>query len=170
MKYMMNGGFKMNSFMRLTLSLTLVFFVGFWITNFLLFFHKTGLSYKSVVDYYLGSEAEFTAPRSYQGMLEVTHFHMPMMGLVILLLTHLLLFVPIRNGWRMFWVVIPFLSALTGEASGWLVRFLHPGFAYLKILAFCMLQISLGGVLGLLFWGIWRKDEKKMQDGDSRGL
>ncbi len=162
---MVNGGFKVNPFMRLTLSLTLVFFVVFWTTNFLLFFQKTGLSYKAVVDYYLGSESEFTAPRSYQGMLEVTHFHMPMMGMVMLLLTHLLMFVPMRNGWRTFWVVVPFLSAFVGEASGWLVRFIHPGFAYLKIAAFCTLQISLGGVLVLLFWGIWRKDCSQTTSG-----
>ncbi|NOZ24895.1 MAG: hypothetical protein GXO94_02230 [Nitrospirae bacterium] len=159
MKYMVNGGFKMSPFMRLTLSLALVFFVVFWITNFLLFFHKTGFSYKAVTGYYLGSDAEFSAPRSYQGMLEVTHFHMPMMGLVVLLLTHLLIFVPLRNRWRTFWVLLTFFSALAGEASGWLVRFVHPGFAYLKILAFCTLQVSLGVVLGLLFRGILQKAE-----------
>ena len=158
MKYLANGEFKVHPFMRLTLTLALGFLAGFWVTNFLLFFHKMGFSYEAVVHYYLGSEEQFSAPRSYLGMLEVTHFHLPMMALVVLLLTHLLLFAPVRNGWKMFWVAVPFLSALAGEAAGWLVRFVHPGFAYLKLAAFAALQLSLAGVLGLVLWGIWRRN------------
>ena len=126
-------------------------------TNFLLFFLKMGLSYEAVVGYYLGSEAQYTAPRTYQGMLEVTHFHLPIMGMVLLLLTHLLLFVPLRNGWKAVGVAVPFLSALLNEGAGWLVRFVHPGFAYMKIAAFLSLQGSLAILLGLVLWGIWRR-------------
>jgi hypothetical protein len=156
-KSLVNGEFKVSSFMRLTLSWALLFLVGLWTTNFLLFFQKMGLSPEAVVGYYLGSEAQFTAPRTYQGMLEVTHFHLPIMGMVLLLLTHLLLFVPLRNGWKVVGVTIPFLSALMNEGAGWLVRFVHPGFAYVKIAAFLSLQGSFAVVLCLVLWGIWRR-------------
>ena len=41
------------------------------------------------MDYYLGNEALFTSPRSYQGLLEVSHFHLFAMGMLLLVLTHL---------------------------------------------------------------------------------
>jgi hypothetical protein len=45
----------------------------------------------SVISYYLGSEQDFTQPKSYQSMLEVSHFHVFSMGLLVLTLTHLMI-------------------------------------------------------------------------------
>jgi flagellar biosynthesis protein FliQ len=39
--------------------------------------------------------------------------------------------------------VIVYGSAIADEAAGWLVLFVHPGFAYFKIAAFITLEISL---------------------------
>ena len=33
-------------------------------------------------------------PRTYQSMIEITHMHLPMMAMVVLLLTHLPIFAP----------------------------------------------------------------------------
>ncbi|MEX2090181.1 MAG: hypothetical protein WEB62_10435, partial [Bacteroidota bacterium] len=94
MRYLQNGGFQNNPFMRLTLGLMLLFMIGFVATNFALYFAKMDLTPSSVVAYYNGSEEEFRPARTYQSMLEVTHMHLPMMALVILLLTHLIIFAP----------------------------------------------------------------------------
>lgn len=51
-----------------------------------------------MVRYYRGDEAAFIPPRSAQGLLEVTHMHLPMFALVLLLRTHLLIFTPMRTG------------------------------------------------------------------------
>jgi hypothetical protein len=101
----------------------------------------------SVVEYYRGSEEEFSMPRTYGAMLEVTHMHLAMMAMVILLLTHLAIFLPWSLRWRVVLVLGTFGSALLGETSGWLVRFLHPAFAWLKILAFLGLQTGLAVLL-----------------------
>ncbi|MCB0271213.1 MAG: hypothetical protein KDH95_23845, partial [Calditrichaeota bacterium] len=82
MKYMANGSFQSNPLMRLTLIGTLIFFAIFWVTTFVMFFSKMGLSPQSVVDYYLGSEALYTQPRTFGSMLEVTHGHLPVMAMV----------------------------------------------------------------------------------------
>lgn len=76
-------------------------------------------------------------------MLEVTHAHLPVMGLVVLLLTHLMIFAPYSERARKGLIWSSFLSALAGEASGWLVRFVHPAFAWLKIASFLAFQASL---------------------------
>ena len=83
-------------------------------------------------------------------MLEVTHAHLPMMALVMLLLTHLLIFAPYAKRTRILLIVGAFLSAALDEGAGWLVRFVHPGFASLKLAAF----VSLQGILAFLLVGL----------------
>ena len=63
MKYMLNGSYRNQPLVRLTLGCTLVFLVFLWITNFMLYFRHMTLAPASVAHYYLGSEAEFAAPR-----------------------------------------------------------------------------------------------------------
>lgn len=156
MKYMQNGGFQKHSLMRLTLSLTMVFLIAFVAVNFFIYFSKMGLTPESVVKYYNGSEQDFSPPRSAQSMLEVTHGHLPMMALVLLLLTHLAIFAPFSKGGKIGFVVTAFSSGLLNEASSWLVRFVHPDFAYLKIASFVTLQGTLIFLLTLLFVFLYR--------------
>jgi hypothetical protein len=147
MKYMEKGGFQTHPLMRLTLLWTVAFLTGLWVTNFLFYFSKMGLAPQSVVNYYNGSETLFTQPRSFEAMLEVTHFHLPMMAIVILLLTHLLIFAPWPNGLKVGFISLTFGSALLEEGSGWLVRFVHPGFAILKIVSFLLFQALMAFLL-----------------------
>lgn len=147
---MQTGGFQYNGLMRLTLGLAGLFLLGFVVTNFLLYFDRMDLTASSVVAYYRGDEGQFRPPRSYASMLEVSHGHMAMMAVVLLMLTHLVLFAPFTRRTKILFVVVPFTAALLSEASGWLVRFVHEGFAPLKILGFLALQASLVALLGSL--------------------
>ena len=150
MKYLQNGGYQNNPLMRLTLTFAAVFLAGFVVTNFMLYFSKMDLTPSSVASYYLGSEENFLPARSYLSMLEVTHGHLPMMALVLLLLTHLVLFAPLSSRMKLALVITPFVSGLTSEAAGWLVRFVDPGFAWLKVASFLTLQASLIALLAIL--------------------
>lgn len=147
MKYLQNGGFQSNPLMRLTLGLTLLLLVGLWVTNFAMYFQRMSLSPSSVVSYYNGSEEEFRPPRSGASMLETTHVHLPMMGMVLLFLTHLLIFVPLARGAKVGLIVAAFAGATLDEAGGWLVRFVDPALAPVKVAGFVLLQTSLGFVM-----------------------
>ncbi len=155
MKYLQHGGYQNNLYMRMTILFALVFLTGFVATNFLLYFNKMGLTPDSVVSYYAGSEAEFRPARSFESMLEVTHGHLPMMALVLLLLTHLVILAPLSGKLKVAFVVIPFASGLLSEASGWLVRFVSPEFALLKVASFLALQLSLIALLTTLAAGMY---------------
>ncbi len=146
MKYMQTGGFQNQPLMKLTILLTLVLLAGFWGTNFALYFAKMDFTPQSVKDYYLGSEEQFKMPRTYQSMLEVTHSHLPMMAFVVLLLTHLLIFTPYSFKIKVAFIISGFLFSLLNESAGWLVRFMSPNFALLKIAGFLGFQ----GILGYL--------------------
>ena len=150
MKYLERGGYQAQPLMRLTLGLAIGLLSLFWVTNLALFWSRLGFTPASIAAYYLGSEADFRAPRTAGAMLEVTHAHLPMMALVMLLLTHLLIFAPYSRRTRIVMIVGAFLSAALDEGAGWLVRFVHPGFAIVKLLAF----VSLQGILAFLLVGL----------------
>jgi hypothetical protein len=147
LKYLVGGGYRNHPLVRLTLGGALLLLVGFWISTALMYFFRMGLSSESVIRYYRGSEAEFIEPRTYGSMLEVTHSHLAMMALVALLLTHLAIFVPWPMRWRVALIVLTFASALAGEVSGWLVRFVSPAWAPLKIGSFLSLEVCLAVLL-----------------------
>ena len=147
MKYLQQGGFRNHPLMRLTLAGALVLLAGFWVTTALMYFRNMTLDPASVVAYYRGDEARFLEPRTYGSMLEVTHTHLPMMALVLLLLTHLAIFLPWSQGRRAALIVAAFVFALGGEGAGWLVRFVSPAWAPLKVACFLGLEATLGGLL-----------------------
>lgn len=154
MRFTVTPDWKDNQLLRLILVWFLLFVALLWVTNALLYFAKMTLDPASVVAYYLGNEATFTQPRSYQGMLEIAHFHLFAMGVLVMTLTHLVLFVPVPNRWKWWGVSLTFASALADEAAGWLVRFVSPTFAVLKIAAFLGLQTMLALLVAAVVWAL----------------
>lgn len=145
---MQSGGFQSNPLMRMTLAWTLLFAAGLWITNGAMYFKRMTLSPQSVKAYYLGDEAEYSQPRSAASMLEVSHAHLATMGVMVLLLTHLAIFAPWEDRTKKWVIGLGFGSSFLGEGTGWLVRFVSPEFAILKVMCFVVFQ----GVLALLIW------------------
>lgn len=133
---------------QLLINTLILMFIGYvallWFSNGLMYFNKMGLTAESVVSYYAGSDQEFSQPRSYESLLEITHFHLFAMGMLILTLTHLMLMTDLPTLFKVWISTIIYLSAIADEAAGWLVRFVHPDFAYFKIAAFVTLELSLG--------------------------
>jgi hypothetical protein len=156
LRFVITGEWNRNRLLQTIIALYSLYVAALWLTNALLFFDKMSLTPDSVVAYYLGNEEQFRPPRSYQGMLEVAHFHLFAMGMLLLVLTHLVLFVPVSNAKKAWGVALPFLAAALDEGGGWLVRFVHPGFAWLKILGFVALQTSLAALVGLALWAVFR--------------
>jgi len=144
-RFVISGEWTRNSLLRVIVLCFLTYTFILWMTNAGLYFSKMSLTPSSVVDYYLGNEARYLQPRSLQGLLEVLHFHTFAMGMLLMTLTHLLLFVPISMRIKAFGIATAFVSGITGELAGWGVRFVHPAFAYLKIASFLTLE-------GVLLW------------------
>lgn len=165
MKYLQDGSHGIQPLMRLTLGLALVLLVGFWATNFAMYFSRMGLDAASVVAYYNGSEADFTPARSAASMLETTHMHLPMMSLVLLLLTHLLIFVPLSRRSKVGLIIATFLFAILSESGGWLVRFVSPSLAPVKVVGFVGMQACLAFLLVTLAVSLLRPGSNGAQPG-----
>jgi hypothetical protein len=164
-RFVVTGEWSRNRLLQTIVSLYCLYVAGLWVTNALLYFAKMDLTPASVVAYYLGSEERFLSPRSYQGLLEVSHFHLFAMGLLLLVLTHLMLFVPIANRWKAWLIVLPFASALLDEGASWLVRFAHPGFAFAKIAGFLLLQGSLAALILVSLWAVFAGSQRNLNSG-----
>ena len=139
---------------QLLLNSLILMFLGYilllWISNGLMYFHKMDLTPASVVNYYLGSEEDFTQPKSYQSMLEVSHFHVFAMGMLVLTLTHLMIMTSLSISLKIWLSALIYLFTIADEVAGWLVRFVHPDFAYFKIASFLIMEASLAALIILV--------------------
>ena len=156
MRFVVTGEWRQNRLLLLILAAFLGYVALFWLTNLLLFFAHMGFSYDAVVAHYLGSDEGFAQPRSFKVLLEVSHAHLFSMGILLLTMTHLVLFVPLGGSTKAALVVAAFASALADEAAGWLIRYVHPGFAYLKLAGFAGLQITLAAMIVVVAATLWR--------------
>ena len=163
---MVTGVWTRNGLLQMIVVLYAFYVAGLWLTNGLLYFNKMNLGYDSVVAYYLGSPERFLSPRSYLGMLEVSHFHLFAIGMLLLVLTHLMLFVPLSNRLKAWLIAVPFLAGFLNEGAGWLVRFAHPGLAYLKIAGFLLLQTSLALLIGISLWAVFTGTQDNFDDDE----
>ena len=138
--------------LQLSLGISLAFTVFFWATNVLLFAEKTGFSYQSIVEYYLGNEEKFKTPVSYMGLMETTHSHLFAFAMLLLFLNHLIIFVDISRTTKLILILGSSLSAIGDILAGWLIVYVSPVFAFLKISSFIVLQLS----ISLLLVFIWK--------------
>ena len=167
MRFVVTAEWRENHLLRLILAAFLFYAAIFWATNCLLYFARMDLTYASVVQFYRGAEERFLQPRSYLVLLEISHAHLFAMGILILTLTHLVLFVPLRVRVKALLIVTSFGGALLDEAGGWLTRFAHPHFAYVKILGFLTLQTSLAAMVLTVGWAVWRTPPNAYRGGRS---
>jgi len=152
MRFVVTGEWRTNQVLRLVIALFLLFTLLFWLTNGLLFFDRMGFSITAITEHFLGKKTAWGAgvPRSYKVLLEISHAHLFAMGILVMTMTHLLLFVPASMGLKVQLVIVTFATALLDEGAGWLIRYVHPGFAYLKLIAFIGFQLALGAIIVLL--------------------
>jgi hypothetical protein len=124
------------------LKLVIFFFslllMGFFFTNLLAFYSKMGFSLGSIKEYYLGNPEKFLKPKTFEGMFKVFYPHIISMALFSVAVGHFLIFagsslsIPLGIGL--------FLFSFLDNFSGFLIRFLHPNFAFLKLFSFVALQ------------------------------
>lgn len=143
MKFLVNGEVNNSRLLQIILLFTLLYVLLLWITNILIYIEKMGLDYASISEYYLGSEEDFRNPVSYLGLLEISHIHLFLFAMALLLVNHLTVFSRLPQFIKLLLILISFTSGLLDMGSGWLIRYVSPSFAYLKIASFVIFQISL---------------------------
>jgi len=105
---------------------------------------RTGLSPQVVASYYRGGENEMSFPKTFWQLMEVSHFHLFTVPVVVLILSHLLYGTPLSVRSRIWMTAVAFAGALLDALGPWAVRYLAAGCAYLLILGWVLLG---GGTL-----------------------
>jgi len=162
-KFLVNGEVNNSRLLQIILLFALLYVLLLWITNILIYVEKMGLDYASVSEYYLGSEEDFRNPVSYLGLLEITHIHLFLFAMALLLVNHLTVFSRLPQFAKFFLIWISFTSGLSDISSGWLIRFVSPSFAYLKIASFIIFQISLLILILLSFFALSIYQDQKRE-------
>jgi hypothetical protein len=121
----------------------------------LIFADKIGFSYDSVLQYYLGNEATFIAPKSYTGLLKIILPHIFAFGLFVMVVLHFLIFTNKRNSKEMQIIIaLSFASAFLELFSPFAVLSGLHFFAYIKLISFFLFEFTLLYVLFILFKSI----------------
>ena len=165
MRFTVTGEWDHNRLLQVVVVLYCFFVILLWFTNWMLYLDAMDLTTASVVDHYLGNEEEYRAPRTYRGMVELAHFHLFAMGMLMMVLTHLALFVPVRPPIKIALIVVPFFSALASEGGGWLVRYGGAGFAWTKIAGLLLLQGSLAALVAIALWSVFAGNQAQNYSG-----
>jgi hypothetical protein len=167
-RFVVTGEWNRNAMLRMVLFLFLIYVLLFWVTNWAVWLTKMDLTPGSVAAYYRGDpEAEFgQPPRPVGALAEQSHFHFFAMGILVMTLSHLLLFMPTSLRIKATMIGLTFGSAILMEICSWLIRFVHPGFAWLKIASFFILQASLLGLVIALLIGVLRPGRNAYKDSE----
>ncbi len=95
--------------------------------------HIIGWSWQAIQQHYLGSQTELTFPRSFLQLLETTHFHAFMMGIIYLTLAHILIATKIKQRMKYILLVGGFVATLLDLLAPWGIRYISPLFIPLLI-------------------------------------
>lgn len=115
----------------------------------LLFDEKIGFSVQGVLDYYLGSEINFTQEKSHEGILKVVLPHIFAFALFTMVLLHFLIFTKVKGSKKVqVLIVLMFMTAGIEIFSPFLILEGFTFFAYLKLLSFFLFQ-------GLILYTVW---------------
>jgi hypothetical protein len=160
MRNFANSSFRLRdaSFeIRLVYTLFLLLVVGGLATTWALQFYRVGFSYERIVAYYLGGEiqGQIFFPKNLNALLEETHFHTFMMGVVFLILSHLFLATSVGRGTKLFFILMTFCSHVFDIGSTWLIRLQSPLFAYSLMAAWIGLWIGYAGMILIPLCEMW---------------
>lgn len=156
MRFFISSELRKNDFLKIIIFFTILFFLFLWITNVLLYM-QVGFNYNSIVEFYLGNEETFRPPKSYIGLLEEAHFHFFSMAILLITLTHLILFTSISSHMKLVLILLSFISTFIEIISGWLIRYVSPLFAYLKLSSFYTMQLTLLLMMAIIVIYLFKK-------------
>ncbi|MFQ5949162.1 MAG: hypothetical protein ACE5J1_00555 [Nitrospiria bacterium] len=121
--------------------------------------YRVGPGYDEIVLHYRGGDAEeeMAFPMEFVELLEVTHFHAYIEGIVLLVLAHLYVVVPHSQKTKLAVIFLSFGSTFLDLISPWTIRYLSPYAAYGQIFAWVGMSISYLPLTIIPLYYIWKK-------------
>lgn len=146
--------------MKLALSFFVVFVLLGLCSSVALYHQQFEFSTETASDYYRGNQGEknvdtFYVPKPYPRLLEVTHFHLYITGLVYLALTHLYFLSGQSQFEKSLMTILAFLGLLTEILTPWLVRYGSGMYSSLFWVSGSLITVCTLWMSGICLWGLW---------------
>jgi hypothetical protein len=119
---------------------------------------RMGFSARAVATYYRGGEQEMSFPKLFWQMMEVSHFHLFSVPVVVLILAHLLYATPISRRARVALTAATYLGAVLELAGPWAVRYFAAAFAYALLAGWVLLSAGMLSMAGIALASMWGPD------------
>jgi hypothetical protein len=97
---------------------------------------------------------------SYRKLLEVTHFHLFTMPVVLLIVGHLFLATGLRDRAKLAWLIAGCTSVFLHLATPWVVRYAGGGMAWLHALSGMALTVSMSVLTLYPMFSMWRAPKR----------
>lgn len=119
--------------------------------------YHIGPTASRVAAYYRGGEsgAEMSFAKTFRQLVEVTHFHSFIMGVVYLVLAHLFIATPLTPTVKRCFIVLAFAGLAGDLIAPWLIRYATAGFAYLQLSAWAAEWIGFAAFIGVPIVEMW---------------
>ena len=116
-----------------------------------------------IESYYRGGDraGEMTFPKTFRELVEVTHFHSFIMGIVYLVLAHLFIATAIDPRLKIWLIVLAFAGLLGDLIAPWLIRYGASGFAYLQLASWISQWIGFAGFVYCPIREMWFSYERQ---------
>src|SRR3954465_10024208 len=121
-------------------------------------FGRMGVSPSAIATYYRGGETEMSFPKQFWQLMEVSHFHLFSVPVVVLILAHLLFATPISRRARVWLTAATFLGAALEIAGPWAVRYLAASFAWMLLAGWALLASGIAAIVVLSLVSMWGPD------------
>jgi hypothetical protein len=119
--------------------------------------HLIGGSPAAVAAYYRGGEIDgvMSFPKTARQLVETTHFHAFIMGIVYLVLAHLFVATSVGPQWKLSILVVA-LAGLVGDLiAPWLIRYVAAPFAVLLPIAWAAEWVGFGAFIAASVHEMW---------------
>lgn len=119
--------------------------------------YHVGPTPAEVATHYRGGEraGAMSFPKTARELVEITHFHAFIMGVVYLVLAHLFLATPVRPALKQTLIVLGFGGLVGDIVAPWLIRYVSAVFAYLQVTAWAAQWIGFGAFVGVPLFEMW---------------
>jgi hypothetical protein len=119
--------------------------------------YHIGPSPSRAAAYYRGGESggQMTFAKTFRELVEVTHFHSFIMGMVYLVLAHLFLATGVSAGVKRGVIVIGFVGLFGDLVSPWLIRYVSGELAYVQLVSWFAEWIGFGAFVTVPLMEMW---------------
>ncbi|MDO8461613.1 MAG: hypothetical protein Q7S98_02000 [Deltaproteobacteria bacterium] len=124
---------------------------------------RTAFSVEKTILHYRGAESEaekeMFLPQSYRSLLSVAHVHTMSQPLILFLIGLLFVFSSLKDGMKIFFVLLSFGSCLLSNLSPWLLRYVSAKTAIFFPLSSALMIGTFLFMAAFILYDLWREEE-----------